>query len=172
VSNYIIGAITRTDTSDIKGFGEIARLKFTIDSNATVGDQLGLKIVNSGGAVASGDSTNYNHPAGGESDTTLVINPPQGLSYKNSIMNYELRIIPNPYTGSTTITYRLEKPSDVKLEVFDMLGKKVATLVNESKKSGSHHVKFSAGDYNYPQGIYFLKLNVNGEVTVRRLVEY
>src|SRR5690606_19713891 len=70
---------------------------------------------------------------------------------------------PNPFNPSTTISYSIPVSSFVTINVYDVLGNEIATLVNEEKSRGSYEVKFSTrggtasdGDvYNLPSGIYF-----------------
>ncbi len=59
---------------------------------------------------------------------------------------------PNPFNPITNISYTIPKESFVKLEVYNLLGKKVATLVNEKKFAGNYTVKFNASDL--PSGVY------------------
>ncbi|MDZ4711828.1 MAG: FG-GAP-like repeat-containing protein [bacterium] len=64
---------------------------------------------------------------------------------------------PNPFNPLTVIRFDINgQTSDVKLIVYDILGKAITTLVNEKLSSGSYEVKFGAG--NYPSGIYFYTL--------------
>jgi hypothetical protein len=81
-----------------------------------------------------------------------VSNPTEkpGVSFELA-QNY-----PNPFNPSTGIRYQVPSVSDVQLEVFDMLGRKVATLVNERKSVGSHFVSFNAS--NLASGVYLYKL--------------
>jgi hypothetical protein len=69
---------------------------------------------------------------------------------------------PNPFNPSTTINYALPKASDVSIDVFNILGKKVATLVDQRKTAGSHSVQFQAS--NLSSGVYFYTLRVGGRV--------
>jgi hypothetical protein len=64
---------------------------------------------------------------------------------------------PNPFNPSTGIRYQVSGTSDVRLEVFDMLGRKVSTLVNERKAAGSYQVNFNAA--TLASGIYFYRLD-------------
>ena len=75
---------------------------------------------------------------------------------------------PNPFNPSTTIKFGLQSDSKVTLEVFNTIGQKVATLVNEQMSAGYHQVVFNAG--NLASGIYFYRLQTNGFVSVKKLL--
>jgi hypothetical protein len=64
---------------------------------------------------------------------------------------------PNPFNPVTTIRYQLPVNSHVTLKVFDVLGREVATLVNENKNSGSYEVEFDGS--KLPSGVYFYRLH-------------
>ncbi len=68
---------------------------------------------------------------------------------------------PNPFNPVTTISFNLVKSSHVKLEVFNVAGERVATLVNESRNAGLHYVDFDASSLS--SGIYIYRL-IAGEV--------
>ncbi|MGQ9804747.1 MAG: DUF4876 domain-containing protein [Chlorobiales bacterium] len=63
---------------------------------------------------------------------------------------------PNPFNPTTAITYQLAMMSDVKLEVFDMLGRKVALLVGQTQNAGRYQVNFNASGLT--SGMYFYRL--------------
>lgn len=63
---------------------------------------------------------------------------------------------PNPFNPSTTINFSVNKASNVKLTVYNMLGQKVATLVNNFMNAGSYEVKFNAS--RLASGVYFYSL--------------
>ena len=63
---------------------------------------------------------------------------------------------PNPFSPTTNIKFSLPMSSDVKLIVYDMLGKSVATLVNEFKPAGTYEVKFDGS--KLASGVYIYKL--------------
>ncbi|MBI2427545.1 MAG: T9SS type A sorting domain-containing protein [Ignavibacteriales bacterium] len=75
---------------------------------------------------------------------------------------------PNPFNPTTNIEYRLSNTEFVSLKVFDLLGREVATLVNEAKSSGTHEVNFNAK--NLSSGIYLYQLSVGAHVETRRMV--
>lgn len=69
---------------------------------------------------------------------------------------------PNPFNPSTTISYALPEASDVSIDVFNVLGRKVGSLVNQRKTAGNHTVQFQAD--NLSSGIYFYTLRIGGRV--------
>ncbi|MCY4674519.1 MAG: T9SS type A sorting domain-containing protein [Bacteroidetes bacterium] len=72
---------------------------------------------------------------------------------------------PNPFNPSTTIRYAVEEATPVGLRVFDVTGREVAQLVNETKSPGVYEAKFEAG--NLPSGIYLYRLEA-GEFSETR----
>jgi hypothetical protein len=75
---------------------------------------------------------------------------------------------PNPFNPSTTIKFQLPNSSFVNLKVFDVIGKVVATLVNEEKPAGNYNVEFNGG--NLTSGIYFYQLSANHLNEIRKMV--
>jgi hypothetical protein len=75
---------------------------------------------------------------------------------------------PNPFNPSTTISFELPKPSDVRLSVYDVLGREVSVLVNERKGVGVHKVKFDAS--GLPSGAYFCRLRAGDFMATRKLM--
>ena len=75
---------------------------------------------------------------------------------------------PNPFNPSTTIRYEVEKESDVRIKVYDVLGNDIATLVNEVKPAGIYEVDFNAS--NLPGGVYFYKLAAGKFSETKKLV--
>lgn len=74
---------------------------------------------------------------------------------------------PNPFNPSTAISYQLPVTSDVTLKVYDILGKEVATLVDEVKSAGSYEVKFNASKLS--SGVYFYKMEAGGYTATKKL---
>ena len=63
---------------------------------------------------------------------------------------------PNPFNPSTKINFSIAKPSNVKLIVYDILGRKVATLINNQMNTGSYIYEFDAS--RFASGVYFYSL--------------
>jgi hypothetical protein len=76
-----------------------------------------------------------------------------------------LQNYPNPFNASTTIRFNLAGESRVKLETFDLLGRKVATLVDGRLGAGIHSVVWDCKEI--PSGVYFYRLS-DGDKSVAR----
>jgi len=74
---------------------------------------------------------------------------------------------PNPFNPTTNIRYELKAASMVKLAVYDMLGRQVATLVNEVQSAGPQVVSFDASSMT--SGVYFYKLEAGDQVFTRKM---
>ncbi len=75
---------------------------------------------------------------------------------------------PNPFNPSTVIRFGIPQSGEVRLEVFDLLGRRVATLVdNERKSAGYHQVSFDAS--NLASGIYFYRIVAGKYVDSKRM---
>jgi hypothetical protein len=78
---------------------------------------------------------------------------------------------PNPFNPSTSISYELFEAAHVKLKVFDLIGKEIATLVDENQASGTYTVEFDASKYsNLTSGIYFYKLETGVYTEVKKMI--
>ena len=74
---------------------------------------------------------------------------------------------PNPFNPSTVISYQLPENGMVRLQVFDMLGREVATLVDGRISAGEHSVTFDAG--NLSSGVYIYRLQAGNNVFTKKL---
>jgi hypothetical protein len=75
---------------------------------------------------------------------------------------------PNPFNPSTLIAYQLPVTSKVILKVFDILGRDVATLVNEEKPAGAYNAEFNAA--GLASGVYFYSLQSGNALLTRKLI--
>ncbi|MDP3149076.1 MAG: LamG-like jellyroll fold domain-containing protein [Ignavibacteria bacterium] len=75
---------------------------------------------------------------------------------------------PNPFNPETRIRYSLNTNQHVSLMVYDILGKEVMTLVNETKEPGYYEVSFNAS--SLPSGIYFYRMQAGEFVSVKKLL--
>ncbi len=75
---------------------------------------------------------------------------------------------PNPFNPGTAIRYHLSVASTVTLEVFDVLGRLVATLVNRKENAGDHSINFDGS--RLPSGVYFYRLQAGSFTSVKKMI--
>ena len=88
---------------------------------------------------------------------------------QNLPRNYELfQNYPNPFNPTTVISYQLSALSKVNLKIHDLLGREVATLVNEIKSAGIYSVRWEASHFS--SGMYFYRLQTDHFDDTKKLV--
>ena len=75
---------------------------------------------------------------------------------------------PNPFNPTTTIKYALPKRSQVRIEVYNVLGERVASLVNDVERAGTHSVKFDGAEL--PSGVYFYRIIAGSYTAMKKMV--
>ncbi len=105
------------------------------DNGYVVGDNGTILKTSSGGIVSIPDSK------------TPEFNLPENFRFHQ---NY-----PNPFNPSTMIKYDLLKAVKIKIEIFNLSGQKIETLINKNMPAGSHEFEFTARDL--PSGVYYLR---------------
>jgi hypothetical protein len=75
---------------------------------------------------------------------------------------------PNPFNPSTIISFSIPSRSFVSLRIFDLIGRRVATLINEYQNAGTHFATFNAT--NLSSGIYFYRLQAGSFSETKKLV--
>jgi hypothetical protein len=76
---------------------------------------------------------------------------------------------PNPFNPVTNIIFDVAKTTDVKLVIYDLLGKEVETLVNKQMQPGTYKTDWNAAEF--PSGIYFYKLTTeDGFVETKKMI--
>jgi len=75
---------------------------------------------------------------------------------------------PNPFNPVTHISFDVPRVSKVTLMVYDILGRKVSTLVNKKMHPGKYELTWDSGDL--PSGLYFYRLEVNEYIDIRKMV--
>jgi hypothetical protein len=75
---------------------------------------------------------------------------------------------PNPFNPATKISYSLSSSTQVKLEVFDILGAKIATLVNQNQTAGTYKVDFDGSKLS--SGMYIYQLSTPNQVLTKKMM--
>jgi hypothetical protein len=99
-----------------------------------------------------------------------AINLPGPLTGINALTRtHALGLQPNPSSGETKLTFTLHQPSNVKVNVVNLLGAEVMKLADSQMKEGEREVSFNTDDSLTP-GVYFVNVSVNGSVMTRKLI--
>ena len=128
-------------------------------SNGKVTGHINNHYTNSGYTVLE---TNINL-VGGDSPESVVKNT--DLTPKEFLLSQNY---PNPFNPSTVINFGIPKPSHVSLIIYDILGREVASLVNENKSAGYYSITYNAK--NLPSGIYFYKIQADNFSSVKKMI--
>jgi hypothetical protein len=81
----------------------------------------------------------------------------------NLFQNY-----PNPFNSSTNIAFDLPSDADVKLEIYNILGQHILTILDERKEKGHHEIKIDAN--NLASGIYLYRLQSKEFMAVKKMI--
>ncbi len=137
--------------------------------DATIIDSLQFEW--SSGIVQTLTSVSVNQFLTVQEDTALTrinVGPPSVVSEFRLYQNY-----PNPFNPATTIEYSLPAPFHVTLKVFDLLGHKVKTLVNENQKVGPKEIHWDGRNQSNQEvasGIYIYRLIAGAFVQSRKMI--
>ncbi len=151
---------------DKTNLDDYENISYQVDcSGITEGDYF-FRLVTS----ANGDAE-YNLLNSINDASTVAKRTSTTVSYSGSTipLTYELsQNYPNPFNPVTTIKYQLPKNGSVTLKIYDILGKEVATLVNEQKNQGRYSVNFDAS--RLASGVYIYRLQVNDYVNSKKML--
>jgi hypothetical protein len=150
---------TLTNTWSSLGTGSSNGVNSDVYALAVVGNEVFV-----GGSFTEAGGVSANYVARWNSGTSRVeqLSPTAPKTFLLE-QNY-----PNPFNPSTTIRYQLPVASEVKLEVYDVLGKKIATLVNERQSAGSYQVVWNASGLS--SGTYFYRLQAGTFVETKKMI--
>ena len=77
---------------------------------------------------------------------------------------------PNPFNPGTVINFTLLNRNKVTLNIYDIMGRQVCTLLNEDKPAGTYSINFDSKKYNLSSGIYFYRLIAGGYSIVKKMI--
>jgi len=90
---------------------------------------------------------------------------------EDEILPMELDMLtnyPNPFNARTTIRYSLAEPSDAWIEIYDILGRRIKTIVESNKPAGEHRLTWNAEDH--PSGVYFYRIQAGDYTETKKMV--
>jgi len=80
---------------------------------------------------------------------------------------------PNPFNPVTRIIYDLAEASDVRLEIYDLMGRNINTLVNQTQGTGRHFITWNGNDHTGNQvgaGVYLYRLHAGNKIFTRKMI--
>jgi len=80
----------------------------------------------------------------------------------------DVKVFPNPFNSSTSISYNLPDPGKVVLSVYNLQGVLVSSLVNSDQPAGDHIVEFSG--IGLPSGLYYVRLQVANKIKTGKMM--
>ena len=135
----------------------------TVASNGTI--DYAMAGIYSPGEVGNGDALT----AGGYKTKVFFNN--NIIPSKQQVIPSDFSLsqnYPNPFNPVTKINFAIQKQGLVTLKVYDMLGREVASLLNETKAAGHYTVEFDASKLS--SGIYFYKLQTGSFTSIKKMV--
>jgi hypothetical protein len=152
--------IIRTDQN-----GDTLWTKFLIENAERVSD---IKLTSDGGFIILSAKESY------MGRLHLIKTAPCLTGFGNSFNTLLPQIYtlhqnyPNPFNPSTTIEFDLPNASDVRIEVYNIAGQKIQTLLINQISAGSHQVEFNA--QNLSSGVYFYKIEAGEFQDVKKMI--
>ncbi len=93
------------------------------------------------------------------------------IEKKTSSLNFKLeQNYPNPFNNSTTISYTINKPGNVKINIYNISGQLIRTMVNRFQNIGHYSDSFSA--QNISSGLYFYQLEIDSDKSEIKKIVY
>ncbi|MDR3626653.1 MAG: T9SS type A sorting domain-containing protein [Ignavibacteriaceae bacterium] len=88
---------------------------------------------------------------------------------KQTVYSYKLsQNYPNPFNPTTNIQYSIVKSGHVTLTIYDILGRKIATLINQNQEAGNHTINFNAS--RFASGVYFYRIEAGDFTSVKKMM--
>jgi hypothetical protein len=164
-NNSVVGHIPSTGVLNING-------KSIMINPVTSIDRMKIIVKSFSGTIGGSSSAGL---AEVETIARITIYQTTGIR-NNNITNFTYKLeqnYPNPFNPSTKIRFEVPLSKGglkgvVSLKVFDIIGREIATLVNEQLQPGSYEVIFDAE--KLPSGIYFYKINVDNYTNTKRML--
>ena len=104
-----------------------------------------------------------------DQDLLTAIDNPGNSNHQNIPTKFALeQNYPNPFNPTTNIRYQLPVTAEVKLEIYNLLGQKVATLIDKRQVAGLYSISFDASKLS--SGIYLSRLSAGDRVFVKKMI--
>ncbi|MGE5499674.1 MAG: family 10 glycosylhydrolase [Syntrophothermus sp.] len=94
-----------------------------------------------------------------------------GVTKENMLSDYAIeQNYPNPFNPVTRIQYTAAREGQISIQLFNVLGERMAVLVDEYKSAGTYYLEFDAQKHELPSGIYYYTMTANGFTASRKMI--
>ncbi|MFI5149264.1 MAG: T9SS type A sorting domain-containing protein [Bacteroidia bacterium] len=87
-----------------------------------------------------------------------------------STPTHSLRVSPNPFNDGLTVNYSLQSPGDVSIEVYNLLGERLVSILHNREDSGDHSYLLKTSEHHLGQGTYILRMTMGGIIYTEKIV--
>jgi len=101
------------------------------------------------------------------SDLSVIAQP---TSISNSLTNNSFNLYPNPFASNATINFSVKNTSDVVLDIYNISGEKLMTIIDQQYNTGNYSINISKSSLNIPAGSYYLKIQLGNEFTTQKII--
>ncbi len=142
---------------------------FALTNTESMWQNIGMQGMGAGSVIVEKQT---NQILVGAANGTIYNRPAVLVGVNNEISNLRTFALeqnyPNPFNPSTNIKFYIPNSTNVRLEIFDILGKKVATLVDNYLQSGEYNINFNAAGLS--SGIYFYQIVTDFNKAVKKMI--
>ena len=116
----------------------------------------------------------FDAPIGGDLDQNIELVyygpdiPTTAIAQQIPVSSGLSRCYPNPFNSRITIDYGIDQPGNIKIDIYDLLGRKITTLIDEIESAGEHKVTWDAQNQN--SGIYFYKIHSGDYAETKKIL--
>ena len=164
----ICQGMTYTDADGNFSFGDLAITDYHIWVDKPMVDNFSSPKIS-----LSGDKTNLENLVLTLYPTLLTMDQSTVTGVENNIdaNDNAIKIYPNPFQSVANISYSLDKTTRVTIEIYDLTGRRIATLVDASQSEGNYNAQFNASEYESAKpGMYLVRMMIGNSLTTKSII--
>ena len=143
-----------------------------VADNSSVWKQVSFPMVSSGPRAYDSITLSFSFPTQLDTSSYVILDDLAFSQYPAGIADVSAgnaieSIYPNPALGLATVIYTINQSATVTLDVYDLLGNKVSSVINENQSSGKYRAEINTDGLH--GGIYLVSLTVNGQAHMQKL---